>query len=113
LNKIGLSILKVHLGIGAAPYRSSANFNGSGYHHGFAFTEVLRVAKVNDLVEVVELLDVVALATKLTGSMRRTFASIANCLNPNFGHRLRISLSLSLFISCIALPVISLAMAIL
>src|SRR3984893_4232455 len=28
-------------------------------------------------------------ATKLTGSMRRTFVSIANCSNPNLGRRLR------------------------
>src|SRR6185436_14173066 len=27
--------------------------------------------------------------TRLTGSMRRTFASIVNCLNPRLGHRLR------------------------
>jgi hypothetical protein len=32
---------------------------------------------------------VVSIATKLTGSMRRTFVSIASCSNPNLGRRLR------------------------
>jgi hypothetical protein len=47
--------------VGAAPYRFGFKFNGSGYHHGFTFAEVLCVAKINDLIEVVELLDGVVL----------------------------------------------------
>ena len=60
LNKIGVSVLKVHLGMGAAPYRFGFNFNARGYHHGLAYSEVLCVGKIKDLVEVIKLVDIVA-----------------------------------------------------
>jgi hypothetical protein len=60
LNKIGISVLKVHLGMRAAPVRAGQKPNTRGYHYGLVHPEVLRVGKIDDLVEVIELVDVVA-----------------------------------------------------
>ena len=46
----------------ATPYRFGFNFDACCYHHSFPYAEVLCVAKIKDVVEVVELVDVVALA---------------------------------------------------
>jgi len=64
LNKIGVSVGKVHFGMGAVPPREGGNLNARGYHHGLAFPEVLCVTRINELVEVIKLVDVVALAIK-------------------------------------------------
>jgi hypothetical protein len=60
LNKIGVSVLKVHLGMGAAPRRAGEKPNTRGYHHGIVHPEVLCVGKIKDLVEVIKLADVFA-----------------------------------------------------
>jgi hypothetical protein len=62
LNKIGISVFKVHLSVGAVPPRAHKNFNARGYHHGIALSEVLCVAKIKDVVEVIKLVDVLAIA---------------------------------------------------
>jgi hypothetical protein len=59
LNKISVSVGKVDFSMGPAPGRCGANFNPRGHDHRLAFTEVLCVAKIKKLVEVIELIDVV------------------------------------------------------